>query len=151
MHWAGIDWSNKRILDIGADVGSTAAYFLSQGALIVYAVEPNPPYFQQLQENARVYGDIIAIQKRIDSPQDLVDLLLETQPDIVKIDCETCELNLLGVDDTLLCKFEFIIETHSNYILQKLAWKLQHTHNVSSRPYPSFRQLSILHAMPLLR
>src|SRR5690349_23256081 len=56
--------SPKLIVDLGANVGYSAAYFLSQfKGCEVIAVEPAPENFAALEENVAPYGDRVATIK----------------------------------------------------------------------------------------
>jgi FkbM family methyltransferase len=45
---------NKTVVDIGAFIGDTAAYFASKGAIKVLAFEASPPIFEIAQENIKI-------------------------------------------------------------------------------------------------
>ena len=48
-----VDYAEKVVLDLGADVGSSADYFLRCGARRVVAVEGHPALYQELWKNSR--------------------------------------------------------------------------------------------------
>lgn len=129
LHWQGPEWTNKRVMDIGADYGSTAFYFLERGASIVYAVEGDPRLYRQLEENARAIGNIIPIFMFVDSAKQFSELFLQYRPDIVKIDCEGCEKHLVDVDVGVLASIpEFIVETHTERRYRQVNEKLRNSH-----------------------
>lgn len=101
-----LDFRGKTIIDIGADIGSTALYFLRKGASFVY-----------LLENDKAYNKIYEKLKASDGyPQLRNTALLQpheltTRADILKMDCEGCEQQLLT--DELLKKFgQFAVALH---------------------------------------
>ncbi|MEM2995027.1 MAG: hypothetical protein QXI91_03285 [Candidatus Bathyarchaeia archaeon] len=49
-HWNYLNFKGKKILDLGADYGSTASYFLWQGAKQVIAVERNEEFAEALRK-----------------------------------------------------------------------------------------------------
>jgi FkbM family methyltransferase len=54
----------KVIVDIGANVGDTALYFMSKGAKKVYAIEPNPYFYELAKKNLKesAAGQIVQIE-----------------------------------------------------------------------------------------
>jgi len=124
LHWSNMDYRGKRVIDVGADVGSTADYFISKGAILVYAVEGDVEYFKQLQENAKTRPQIQPIFLLIASPTSLENLIIDNPTDIIKMDCERCEIYLSQVDDNILKIVpEYIIEAHTQQIFDLLADK----------------------------
>lgn len=109
-----LDYAGKRVLDIGADIGSTADFFLLRGARDVVAVEPNPSFYEELVKNAEKLGGIQPVKMRIESPDDLIHLYGRYNPDIVKMDCEGCEIHALFLNDNLFAiPIGYVVETHS--------------------------------------
>jgi len=112
-HWP-INVKGRIILDLGADYGSTAEYFLRKGAARVICVEGNPSYYRRLQENLKYLPNCIAIYKYLRSPGDFVEVLAN-YADVVKVDVEGAEKYLLGVERPFLLQHEqWIIELHRN-------------------------------------
>lgn len=135
-HWVGIDWRSKTVLDIGADVGSTADYFLSKGASLVYAVEGNYLFYRKLEENARKRGGIVPILMFIESPNQIRFLLDRYKPDVVKMDCERCEKCLISVPDHVVCNVpEYIIETHTENLFRQIVQKMHRNFDISFFDY----------------
>ncbi len=120
-HWGFASYKGKNILDVGADWGSTAYYFLEHGARKVIAVEGDKGLASQLIQN---YGDdpnIVCIEKMVLSPSDFEYLISTYKPDIVKVDIEGHEKHLLGVPlDTIRPIEEWLVETHSDKLFQEL-------------------------------
>ena len=73
-HWP-VNVEGKTVIDLGADYGSTAYYFLSKGALRVVCVEGNPTLFRQLQANMRYLPNCIAVYKHLRSASDFAEVL----------------------------------------------------------------------------
>lgn len=117
--WGKATYTNKVVLDIGADVGSTADYFLQKGASKVIAVEADENYFRGLLENCRrpEFSSVEPLLLKVCSPED-IEMLIDTYtPDIVKSDCEGCESVFEGVQNEILRKVpEYIIECHGDNI-----------------------------------
>jgi len=114
-HWGVFSFTGKVILDVGADYGSTAAFFLMRGAKRVIAVEPNPVYFKRLVSNFRLDPRVIPVQKEIQDSRDLENLIRRFRPNLVKTDCEGCEIHLIHVDPSVLRSVpEYLVETHGH-------------------------------------
>jgi len=111
-HWNFTSFENKIILDLGADYGSTAYYFLKKGAKKVIAVEDNPKLYELLKLNFKNEQRVITIQTLINNAKQIEDLIIKYNPDIVKVDIEGEEINILQVDVKKVK--EWLIETHSD-------------------------------------
>jgi len=113
-HWNYVDFQGKTILDLGADYGSTATWFVRKGARKIIAVEGDPKSFSQLERNYAGDDRVIVIQLWIDSSKQIEALLEEHQPDLVKVDIEGAERTLLDVPfETLRRVPLYLVETHS--------------------------------------
>ena len=114
--YSSLNYTDKVVLDIGADVGSSAIFFLLSGAKKVYMVENNPNYikeYKRLKEIGYLNG-ILSNTELIDA-----SIINGLDFDILKMDCEGCELNLLT--STLLDKAkEFIVALHSPDIIMNM-------------------------------
>lgn len=109
-----VDYKGKKIMDIGADWGRTADYFLQKGAKAVVAVEGAPFFYETLKENAKLLPGIIPVFLLIRHPDDFVDLIKRWSPDLMQVDCEGCEAHLFQVPDEIFSRVpEYLIETHS--------------------------------------
>ena len=113
-HWGWLDVRDKVVLDVGADYGSTADFFLSQGAAAVIAVESDPRLFRRLKALAEQRANLKAVQKRVASVADWRDLLTTYSAQVVKVDCEGGEGFLLDLEDHLFGKPEaWAVELHT--------------------------------------
>lgn len=103
------DYKNKTVVDIGAEVGSTAVFFILRGAKKVYCVE-------HFQDNREIYASKVA--------KDLADIIKNKIEyvnferlnllggDILKCDAEGFEQNL---PPYYICRFkEYAIGVHRN-------------------------------------
>jgi phospholipid N-methyltransferase len=126
VHWHGVDWNGKRVLDVGADVGSTAQYFLSKGAIQVVAVEANKDYFKLLEANARKDPRIVPLFMRVSSGLQIEGLIYAATPDIVKMDCEGCERFLPQVRNEVFSSVPaYLVEVHRDMqLLQEISQKM---------------------------
>jgi len=121
-----VDYRGKVVLDVGADYGSTAAFFLRKGASNVIAVEGNTTYFQQLAANVMEVAEVIPVYLGICSADDFEFLISTYQPYILKVDCEGCELHLLGVKDKTFLKVpEYLLEIHTADLWHKFKAKFE--------------------------
>jgi len=112
-----IDYKDKVVLDIGADYGSTADFFFCKGASKVIGVEGNKSIFDQLKKNAEYIPELFPIFLYVDNSKQISDLLEEYRPDIVKIDCEGCEIVFLDLSNEIFSIPEsYVVETHTRKI-----------------------------------
>ena len=124
--WGKIDYQNKRVLDIGADIGSTADYFIRKGAKEVVAVEGGEEFYEKLEANAKDHPQIKPLFLWIDSPEKFTALINEHHPDIVKCDIEGGEVHLADVEDTVFRSVpEYLIETHGDAVHKRIQEKLE--------------------------
>lgn len=111
QEYGSLDYRGALVLDIGAEYGCTAEFFLERGARQVIACEKNPDWRARLEEWAEgkpvtVHGEITAAN--------LPDIFSGCAPDTVKVDCEGCESLLLDMPDHLLRGPKaWIMETHT--------------------------------------
>jgi hypothetical protein len=112
-HWGGFEVAGKVVLDIGADYGTTADYFLAGRAKLVVAVESNDLFAQQLTLLAGERPGLVALHRHVTSKEDFRELFQLYAPDVVKVDCEGCECALLELDDEEFSQPAlYAIETH---------------------------------------
>lgn len=147
-HWGFANWKNKSILDLGADIGSTAECFLDAGSKKVIAVEGNKNLYDQLFEYAKTNQRIIPIHKYIANKDDLIYLfsLYSDFIDIAKIDIEGAEKFLLDLPDDILRSIkEYAIECHSKDILNKILEKFKNLGFKITEPKYLTNNISVIH------
>lgn len=118
-HWNYVSFKNKVVLDLGADYGSTASYFLYRGAKRVVAVEGNEQFAKALWKNFKKNNKVTPIELFINSSSDIDNLINQYTPDVIKVDIEGCELSLLSCQNIEQVK-EWLIECHSPQIHDKI-------------------------------
>ena len=117
-HWSYADISGKKVLDLGADYGTTPEYFLHMGARKVIAVEGNQIFFSQLQEKFEFSSKVSCKNIWINSVEKLENLISD-DIDIAKVDIEGAENYLL--ETSAITKIPvWLIEAHSDEISDKL-------------------------------
>jgi len=140
-----IDYDDLRVLDIGADIGSTASFFLERGAKEVIAVEREKSLFVHLENNASQYPKITPVYLDVCSPEVIATLLEWHLPDIVQMDCEGCEINLMGVDkEVLRIPTMYIIEVHKCKFMTVQPIPKDWTENVPIEYLPEVRDKMIV-------
>ncbi|MDH2900691.1 MAG: hypothetical protein PXY39_06935 [archaeon] len=123
--YAPISVKNKIVLDIGAGMGESAAFYFGKGAKKVVAVEPNPQDYTLLKENASKNS------WNLDPIQDVFKLeQLSIPHDLAKIDCEGGEVILLSYKNSL---GPCVIESHSAEITRDLVAKFHFDSIVNPR------------------
>jgi len=142
-HWNFTSFENKVILDLGADYGSTAYYFLRKGASKVIAVEGDPQLASKLKFNSQKFKKIVPIENFIDSSEKIEKLISDYHPDIVKVDIEGHEKLLTNIDVTKVK--EWLIEAHSKELYLTLV-KFYLKHDFSIRSFPYINNLMVIHA-----
>ncbi len=122
-HWS-LDVKDKVILDIGADRGSTADYFLCHGAKHVIAVEGHYQTYLELEENSKKIPEITPVYQLICCYGGFEELIKKYKPDLVKVDIEGGELHFTRVDAELLRSVkEYMFEVHYLPTLKDLLFK----------------------------
>jgi 16S rRNA G966 N2-methylase RsmD len=121
VHWNYVDFRGKTVLDVGADWGSTARFFLGRGASKVVAVEGDSALATRLRQNFAGKNNVVCIEKLVTSFVDFESLIRQFKPDIVKVDVEGAERYLLNVSASVLSSVEkWLIETHSPKLYHQL-------------------------------
>ena len=104
--YGSMDWHNKSVLDIGADIGSSAIFFLSRGAKYVYLVEKEQAYkktYEELKQKYPILKNTYMVSSLVSANSSYFDVL--------KMDCEGCELSLL-TEELLNKSNEFVVGLH---------------------------------------
>jgi predicted RNA methylase len=121
-HWRGMTIQGQRILDLGCDWGSTADYFLQNGAVAVVGVDSNAELIKLAEKLAR--PNFVPICLTINNALIIETLVNAILPDVVKVDIEGAEVNLVDVSvDVLRKPKEWVIEAHSEGLFQKVYQK----------------------------
>jgi hypothetical protein len=119
-----IDYKGKVVLDVGAEVGSTAQFFLSEGASSVIAIEGSDSCFSKLKANAKQMGNVIPLKIYINETNHFEELIRHYKPDIVKVDIEGSEIHLFNISDSIFCSVKnYLVEVHSIDLLEKFKQK----------------------------
>ena len=103
--YGSINWKQKIVLDIGADIGSSALFFLMNGADYVYLLEKEQEYkttYESIKQKYPILKNSIMLNSLADMPHDV---------DVLKMDCEGCELSLL-TEELLNKSMEFVVGLH---------------------------------------
>jgi SAM-dependent methyltransferase len=119
-HWGFTNFKGKTVLDLGADYGSTARYFLRRGARRVVAVEGDPRLAEELEENFRGDGRVVPIHLFIEGTEQVAELIERFDPDLVKVDIEGAEKVLLDLPRGLVKGREWLVEVHSDELYERL-------------------------------
>ena len=103
--YGSINWKGKVVLDIGADIGSSAMFFLMNGAYYVYLLEKEQLYrttYESIKQRYPVLKNSVILKSLNDMPNSI---------DVLKMDCEGCELQLL-TEELLNKANEFVVGLH---------------------------------------
>jgi hypothetical protein len=93
--YGGLHYQGKTVLDVGADVGSTADYFMQKGAACVYAIEGEQRRFSKLCQNIQtVLGDpgfqrVKPWHIFLGDAETLAGVIYQAHADIVKFDLDS--------------------------------------------------------------
>jgi precorrin-6B methylase 2 len=144
LHWNFTSFRNKVVLDLGADYGSTAYYFLQKGASKVIVVEGDPNLASKLKTNSKKFQKIIPVELFIDSSEKIEKLISHYHPDLVKVDIEGYERLLLNVKNIVDVN-EWLIEAHTEELNNSIV-KFLLAHGFSIRSFLYINNLKIIHA-----
>ena len=103
--YGSINWKQKIVLDVGADIGSSALFFLMNGADYVYLLEKDQEYkttYESIKQKYPLLENSIILNSLADMPHNV---------DVLKMDCEGCELSLL-TEELLNKSMEFVVGLH---------------------------------------
>jgi hypothetical protein len=115
------DYKDKIILEIGADIGSTAYFFLTKGARKIISVEGNEKSYNFLLKNVNGMEEIVPVLKMIKSTDDIRELIREYKPNFLHMDCEYCERYLNGLEKEYFDNITTIqLEIHCDRELNKI-------------------------------
>ena len=139
-----VDLKGKTVLDVGAFIGDTPIWFLSEGASFIIAYEPHPLFYKILQLNIKINHlekHIYPVNEAINTYRGYTNLSNEGvasrtcsagrykircekfenaiktwNPDIIKIDCEGCEQKILTKASPSILKNvpTYIVEIHGS-------------------------------------
>ena len=121
-----IDYNNKVVIDIGADIGSSAMYFLQHGANHVYGFSLDKQYFKNKNYTHYKYS----IEKINYVINNIMPYYMATGNNLIlKMDCEGCEWNF--TIDFIKQFSEWIIALHNPIMNNELYdYILQNGHEV---------------------
>lgn len=120
--YGSLDYRDAVVLDIGAEYGCSAEFFLSRGAKHVFASEFSPEWRNLLARWA--VGKPVTVVPAV--TEDNAATLLGLSPDVVKVDCEGCEKVLLGVsDEALATPRAWVLETHTADLYDSLTERMR--------------------------
>jgi len=122
--WGNTSYLGKTILDLGADYGSTAYYFLKKGAKKIVAVEGDTSLALKLARNYGKDPKVTCVQKWISNARDIEELIESYPSDMVKVDIEGAEKHIANISlETLLSVKEWLIEVHTKQVYDELSKK----------------------------
>jgi len=117
--YGALDYKGKKVLDLGAEYGSSAEFFIEKGASEVIAVEGHDVLYGQLVENCKWLKNVTPIHLRLKEASQFEKLILEHKPDIVKSDIDGFEIYLLNISDGVFSTVkEYTMEIHSTELLK---------------------------------
>jgi len=146
-HWGFTSFKGKTVLDLGADYGSTAHYFLKRGARRVVAVEGDPQLAGKLEENFRGDERVVPIHLFIERAEQVAELIKRFDPDLVKVDVEGAERVLLDLPRAFVEGREWLVEAHSDELYERLKRFFLEC-GLGVRAFLYLNGLKIIHARP---
>lgn len=139
-----VDFTGKVVLDIGADWGGTPGFFLEKGAKRVIGVDGNKALVMKMYKHFEDDYRVLPLYMMIKHSHQLQSLLEIYRPDVVKLDCEGCEILLTEVPGLDACP-EYILEVHSDDIRQLLTEKFHELGYPLATKLDLTEELFILH------
>jgi 16S rRNA G966 N2-methylase RsmD len=138
--WNHTSFVNKAVLDLGADHGSTAAFFLSRGARRVIAVEGRDQLFILLLKNFGKNAKVYCVFQLINNSRQIDDLLQRFKPDIVKADIEGYEELFVHCNRNLLTSVPvWLIEIHSDELTRIILERFNELGYISKQVVPRIK------------
>lgn len=120
-HYGAIRYKGKKVLDIGADVGSTTDFFLRRGAREVIAVDGSKGMYDGLLKNLAKIPGTKPVFLLIEKPEHFEQLIRKHRPDVLKADIEGAEKHLFLISDEAFRMVpEYMIETHGSGTYQSM-------------------------------
>jgi len=104
------DFKGMVVLDIGGDMGSSAVWFVQHGAEKVIIFEKDEKYYPLWEELKQVIGKIADKIEYI-KEEATADKIKNIEYDILKVDCEGCEMNI--IDEGILKSKKWMIAVHT--------------------------------------
>lgn len=129
-HWAHLNAKGKTVLDLGCGFwtdeerragNGTANYFISQNPEKYVGIDCNA---QDIQSLATQFNGHAFIESRIENKDQILNLICQHNPTLVKCDIEGAESALFQLNDCLTIE-EIGIETHNGSDGACLAWMLR--------------------------
>lgn len=126
-HWEHLSASGKVILDLGCgfwtqeerEMGNgTAKYFISQNPLKYIGIDLNGADIKKLSNE---FPQAIFIEKAITNPRDILPIIFEHQPSVLKCDIEGMESALFQLPEKYSIR-EIAIETHPGHHDSCIKW-----------------------------
>lgn len=145
--WA--DYKGKVVLDVGADWGRTADYFLQKGASKVVAVEHNETYYNRLEKNSELIEGIVPLLMTV-TVANLIQLIQKYEPDLVEINFQGGASLLVNLPDWVFNIIpEYIVMINAEWG-EKLRRKCEkNNYQVEEhRPKPPHPSIRIFHLSP---
>lgn len=126
-HWAHLNCEGETILDLGCgfwtqeerDSGNgTAKYFIGQNPKQYIGVDSNAGDIKRLSAE---FSSGVFFEKSITSKQDILSLINQFNPTMIKCDIEGMEIALFSIENRHSIK-EVAIETHNSTDIPCLKW-----------------------------
>jgi len=143
LHWNFTSFKDKVVLDLGADWGSTAKFFLEKGAHKVIAVEADKSRIRKLAYLYRKDDRVVPVYGFIKDSSQIDALIEHYSPDLAKVDIEGWEKCLPQAHNISKVR-EWLIEAHTPQIYSML-YNFFKTLGYKVEVYDYVNGLKILH------
>ena len=107
------DFTGSAILDIGGDMGSSAVWFVQRGAKKVIVFEKDEKYYPLWEELRHAIGEI-ADKIEYRKEEATTDKIKDIEYDVLKVDCEGCEMDIINEDILKSKKWMIAVHTFVN-------------------------------------